>query len=124
MTRGLTIENATQGDIRVPNVKVTDDPATIGEVDLVVIAVKLWDTDAAARAVKPMVGAHTAVLSLQNGVPSPGTFRRLFERLDPDAFTRCFTAWVTTLRQHTQGEVVSIDGKTLRHSFGHPPHLV
>src|SRR5207247_3411955 len=33
------------------------------------------------------------------------------------AFTRCFTAWVATLRQQTRGEVVSIDGKTLRHSF-------
>ncbi|MEN3355229.1 MAG: 2-dehydropantoate 2-reductase, partial [Betaproteobacteria bacterium] len=67
-SRGLSIENAAQGDIHVPRVKVTDDPARIGEVDLVLIAVKLWDTEAAARAVKPIVGAHTAVLSLQNGV--------------------------------------------------------
>src|SRR5947209_34097 len=74
--RGLTIENAAQGDIHVPNVKVTDDPATIGEVDVVVIAVKLWDTDAAARAVKPIVGAHTAVLSLQNGVIKDDILRR------------------------------------------------
>ncbi|MGZ5164230.1 MAG: ketopantoate reductase family protein, partial [Burkholderiales bacterium] len=42
-SQGLTIENAAQGDIHVPRVKVTDDPATIGEVDLVLIAVKLWD---------------------------------------------------------------------------------
>jgi predicted transposase YbfD/YdcC len=68
-------------------------------------------------------------LTLKNGIPSPDTFRRLFERLDPDAFTECFTTWVGTLRQHTQGEVVSIDGKTLRHSFDHasgqaPIHVV
>jgi predicted transposase YbfD/YdcC len=56
-------------------------------------------------------------LSLPNGIPSPDTFRRVFARLDPDAFTRCFTAWVASLRQQTQGEVISIDGKTLRHSF-------
>lgn len=56
-------------------------------------------------------------LSLPNGIPSPDTFRRLFERLDPEAFTACFTAWVATLRRQTNGEVVSIDGKTLRHSF-------
>jgi predicted transposase YbfD/YdcC len=56
-------------------------------------------------------------LSLTNGTPSPDTFRRVFARLDPDAFTRCFTAWVATLRRQTKGEVVSIDGKALRHSF-------
>ena len=66
--RGLIIENAQQGDIRLPHVKVTDDPAQAGAVDLVLIAVKLWDTEAAAHAVKPAVGPNTAVLSLQNGV--------------------------------------------------------
>lgn len=67
-SNGLTIENASQGDIHVPRVKATDDPAWIGPVDLVLIAVKLWDTEAAARAVRPIVGPRTAVLSLQNGV--------------------------------------------------------
>jgi 2-dehydropantoate 2-reductase len=66
--RGLIIENEAQGDIRLPQVKVTDDPATAGLVDLVLIAVKLWDTEAAAGAVKSNVGPDTAVLSLQNGV--------------------------------------------------------
>jgi 2-dehydropantoate 2-reductase len=65
---GLIIENEAQGDIRLPQVKVTDDPATAGLVDLVLIAVKLWDTEAAAGAVKSNVGPDTAVLSLQNGV--------------------------------------------------------
>lgn len=65
---GLLIENKAQGDIRLPQVKVTDDPATAGPVDLVLIAVKMWDTETAARAVKSNVGPHTAVLSLQNGV--------------------------------------------------------
>lgn len=66
--RGLVIENEVQGDIRLPRVKVTDDPATVGPVDVVLIAVKLWDTETAARAVKANVGPNTAVLSLQNGV--------------------------------------------------------
>jgi predicted transposase YbfD/YdcC len=56
-------------------------------------------------------------LSLAHGIPCPDTFRRLFARLDPDAFTHCFTAWVASLRRQTKGEVISIDGKTLRHSF-------
>ncbi len=76
--RGLTIENATQDNIVVSTVKATDDPATIGVADLVIIAVKLWDTEAAARAVKSIVGPHTAVLSLQNGVIKDDIMRREF----------------------------------------------
>jgi 2-dehydropantoate 2-reductase len=66
--QGLTIENKEQGDIHVAKVNATDDAATIGTADVVIIAVKLKDTEAAALAVKPIVGPHTAVLSLQNGV--------------------------------------------------------
>ncbi len=75
---GLTIENEPQGDIHVPRVKATDDPATLGPADLVIIAVKLWDTEAAAKAVKPLVGPGTAVLSLQNGVVKDDILRRHF----------------------------------------------
>jgi 2-dehydropantoate 2-reductase len=73
---GLTIENKEQGDIHVAKVSVTDDPATIGTVDLVIIAVKLKDTDAAARAVKSIVGPQTAVMSLQNGVIKDDILRK------------------------------------------------
>jgi 2-dehydropantoate 2-reductase len=76
--RGLTIENEAQGDIHLPKVTVTDDPATIGKVDLVLISVKLWDSEAAVRAVKPIVGPETAVLSLQNGVMKDDILRREF----------------------------------------------
>ncbi|HUP94831.1 MAG TPA: 2-dehydropantoate 2-reductase [Burkholderiales bacterium] len=76
--QGLTIENETRGDIHVPRVNVTDDPAKIGVADFVIIAVKLWDTETAARAVKPIVGPHTAVLSLQNGVIKDDILRREF----------------------------------------------
>jgi 2-dehydropantoate 2-reductase len=75
---GLTIENKEQGDIRVAKVNVTDDPATIGVADIVIIAVKLKDTAAAALAVKPIVDDHTAVLSLQNGVIKDDILRRHF----------------------------------------------
>lgn len=73
---GLIIENREQGDIHVPRVKATDDPAFIGPVDVVLIAVKLWDTEAVARAVRPIVGPRTAVLSLQNGVIKDDTLKR------------------------------------------------
>ncbi len=75
---GLTLENKEQGDIHVAKVNVTDDPATIGTADVVIIAVKLKDTEAAARAVKPIVGPQTAVLSLQNGVVKDDILRRHF----------------------------------------------
>jgi 2-dehydropantoate 2-reductase len=75
---GLTIENEPQGNIHLSKVNVTDDPATIGPVDLVIIAVKLWGTEAAARAVKPIVRPDTAVLSLQNGVIKDDILRREF----------------------------------------------
>jgi len=76
--RGLTIENEPQGDIRVPKVRVTDDPATLGHVDLVILSVKLWDTEAAARQIKTIVGPSTGVLSLQNGVIKDDILRREF----------------------------------------------
>jgi 2-dehydropantoate 2-reductase len=75
---GLSIENDAQGHIHVSDVRATDDPATIGVVDLVLIAVKLWDTDAAARAVRPLVGPQTAVFSLQNGVIKDDILRQAF----------------------------------------------
>jgi len=75
---GLTIENEAQGNIHVPKVRVTDDPSTLEPADLVIIAVKLWDTEAAARAVKQLVGPDTAVLSLQNGVIKDDILRREF----------------------------------------------
>src|SRR5581483_5249459 len=56
-------------------------------------------------------------LTLSNGIPTDDTFRRLFARLDPTAFERCFRAWVQTLRQKSAGEVISLDGQCLRHSF-------
>jgi len=76
--QGLTIENEPQGNIHIPRVKVTDDPATIGVADVVLIAVKLWDTEAAALAVTPLVGPNTAVVSPQNGVIKDDILRRAF----------------------------------------------
>ncbi len=76
--RGLTIENEPQGNIHLPRVRATDDPASIGPVDLVILSVKLWDTEAAAKQVAPLLGPDTAVLSLQNGVIKDDIMRRVF----------------------------------------------
>ena len=71
---GLLLESSV-GDVHLPKVKATDDPATIGKVDLVVFAVKLWDTAAAARSILPMIGPDTGVISLQNGVTKDDVLR-------------------------------------------------
>ncbi len=56
------------------------------------------------------------ILDLPNGIPSHDTFGRVFARLDPDQFQRCFVGWVQAISEITEGEVVAIDGKTLRRS--------
>jgi predicted transposase YbfD/YdcC len=56
-------------------------------------------------------------LRLPNGIPSHDTIARLFAALDPQALQECFLSWVRAVAQLSQGEVVAIDGKTLRHSY-------
>ena len=43
--------------------------------------------------------------------------RRVLSRLDPDKLTQCFISWSEVLSDLSGGDIVSIDGKTLRHSF-------
>jgi 2-dehydropantoate 2-reductase len=64
------------GDVDLPNVEVTNEPARIGIVDLVLFTVKLWGTQAAAEAIKPLLGGKTAVLSLQNSVVKDDILRK------------------------------------------------
>src|ERR1700758_4598078 len=64
---GLRVQSPL-GDLHLPHVNVTDEPARIGAVDVVLFTVKLWDTMEAAEAVKPLLGENTAVASFQNGV--------------------------------------------------------
>lgn len=65
--RGLQIYSAL-GDLHLDKVNCTDDTNTIGPVDIVMIAVKLWSTEEAVEAAKPLVGPDTAVVSFQNGI--------------------------------------------------------
>jgi 2-dehydropantoate 2-reductase len=66
---GLRIESAL-GDLHLNDINVTDDPQQVGPVDLVLFAVKLWDTETAGEQTRPLLGAHTRVITLQNGVDS------------------------------------------------------
>jgi 2-dehydropantoate 2-reductase len=66
------------GDAHLPHVVATDDPGAVGYVDWVIFAVKLWDTEAAADAAKPMIGHRTAIVSFQNGVEKDEILARIF----------------------------------------------
>jgi 2-dehydropantoate 2-reductase len=71
---GLAVES-TDESFRLPKVNVTDDPATIGPVDLVMFGVKLWDTEQAARSLLPIMGGDTGLISFQNGVQKDDMLR-------------------------------------------------
>ena len=66
---GLKLESAL-GDLHLKNVQVTDDSKRVGQVDVVLFAVKLWDTESAGEQTRPLVGRDTRVITLQNGVDS------------------------------------------------------
>jgi 2-dehydropantoate 2-reductase len=90
-SEGLKIESAL-GDLHLEDVDVTDDPKEAGPADLVLFAVKLWDTETAGEQTRPLVGANTRVITLQNGVDS-------VERLAPilgDAATIGGATYVVT----------------------------
>lgn len=64
---GLSIESPVK-PLQGIRIQATDDPASVKPADLTLIAVKLWDTEAALEAARPLVGANGAVASLQNGI--------------------------------------------------------
>ncbi len=56
-------------------------------------------------------------LALPNGIPSDDTFRRVFERINPETLCQCLTQWVQQLIPSLEGKIVPIDGKCLRGSY-------
>ncbi len=67
---GLKIESQL-GDAHLTDLKATDDPVKVGPVDMVLFMVKLFDVEAAAKAMAPLIGPDTAVACFQNGVTTP-----------------------------------------------------
>ncbi|MGH9174306.1 MAG: 2-dehydropantoate 2-reductase [Vicinamibacterales bacterium] len=66
-TRGLRLESP-KGDLHLPQVVATADPAAIGVVDVVLLTVKMYDLEAASASLGPLIGPGTVVVTLQNGV--------------------------------------------------------
>lgn len=74
---GLRVEGPEP--IHVKQVHATDKPAEIGLVDVVMLCVKLWDTEQAIAQIRPMVGPSTAIISFQNGVLKDQYLRDAFD---------------------------------------------
>ena len=77
---GLRIDSIA-GDFKVNRFQASEKPGDIGVVDYILCCVKAWQVPAAAKAMKPMIGEHTLVIPLQNGVEAPG---QLIEVLGED----------------------------------------
>jgi predicted transposase YbfD/YdcC len=61
---------------------------------------------------------------MPHGMPSHDTLRRVLARLDPDECTHCFLPWTHALSERSAGEIVAIDGQTLRRSFDRAASMV
>ena len=88
-----------------------DDILLIGIIAVICAADTWKDMETYAKAKEDFLRSF---LDLPNGIPSDDTFNRVFSRLDPEQFEQCFIDWVLSLVELTDGEVIPIDGKTLR----------
>ncbi|MFP6749008.1 MAG: 2-dehydropantoate 2-reductase [Alphaproteobacteria bacterium] len=66
-----------EGDMHLDPARATDNPGEVGEVDFILLGVKLYDVEAAVRDLLPMMGPETGVISLQNGVDTPAVISKI-----------------------------------------------
>src|SRR6185503_13814927 len=109
-SNGLKVES-THGDAQL-KVRVFEDPRAAGLVDVVLFAVKLWDTESAAERLRPIVGPHTTVIPFQNGVESIERLRKFF----PERNVMGGSAYIAT-RIKSPG-VIEHTGQMARIQFG------
>jgi predicted transposase YbfD/YdcC len=104
------------------------DPRAVNKIhklhDLIMIAVMAVICGADGWAEVALFGRSkkkwlATFLELPGGIPSHDTFGRVFSLLDPDAFERCFLAWMSALVELSGGRLIAIDGKSIRRSFEH-----
>jgi 2-dehydropantoate 2-reductase len=107
---GLRIESP-HGDVLL-KVRVLEDPREAGVVDVALFAVKLWDTEAAAEKLRPVVGPGTAIIPFQNGVESIARLRKVF----PEKAVLGGSAYIAT-RVKAPG-VIEHTGEMSRLQFG------
>lgn len=113
-TGGLRIESP-QGNLHLPRVDATDDPAAVGPVDVVFFTVKLYDTEAAVRMLPPLIGPDTLVVPFQNGVDSVDVLSRAVGRdhvAGGTAYIAAVVAEPGLVRHTTMGRLIfgALDG--------------
>ncbi len=111
----------------ITNFSLLEDPRVIGRtqhklVDIIVIAIcaiicgaKHWNQIAIFGELRK--DWFKTFLELPNEIPSKYTFGRVFSLIEPASFQECFIAWTREVSKISSGEIVAIDGKTLRKSF-------
>jgi 2-dehydropantoate 2-reductase len=110
---GLTIESVL-GDLHLPKPNVTADPVAVGPVDIVLFAVKLWDTETAAEQACPLVGENSRVITLQNGVDA-------VERIAPILGVEQTTGGVASISAEIAAPgVIKHTSQLAKMRFGHP----
>ena len=109
-SNGLTIESSA-GNARL-KVRALKDPGEAGVADVVLFAVKLWDTEGAAGQIRPIVGPETVVIPFQNGVESIDRLRRIL----PEKSVMGGSAYIAT-RIKAPG-VIEHTGQMSRIQFG------
>ena len=77
--RGMSVKSP-HGDLRLETVAATDDPSTVGTVDVVLVTVKLYDLENACALIAPMVGLTTMIVTVQNGVSALDLVCSRFDR--------------------------------------------
>jgi 2-dehydropantoate 2-reductase len=109
-TNGLKVESP-HGNACL-KVRVLEDPREANVVDVVLFAVKLWDTETAAERLRPVVGPETAIIPFQNGVESIARLRKVF----PEKAVLGGSAYIAT-RVKSPG-VIEHTGEMSRLQFG------
>jgi len=109
---GLVLKSA-NGDLHLQSVSATDDPASIGTVDIVIFAVKQYDTESAAKLIKPAIGADTAAITLQNGMDKDERLRAVLGH----GHVMDGAAYIAGARVASPGVITHV-GKVARIVFG------
>lgn len=88
-----------------------EDILLIGIISVICAAETWKDMESYAKAKEDFLRNY---LDLPNGIPSDDTFNRVFSSIDSEQFEACFMEWVSLIVNLTDGEVIPIDGKTIR----------
>lgn len=89
-------------------------------ISAVICGAESWnDIEAYGRAKEEWLKEH---LRLPNGIPSHDTINRVMSMLSPDELEKSFLNWIKDVAELEEGEVISIDGKSIRGSNGIDPH--